>query len=281
MSEDGAPVTEVQDGQSTSGKWVILVLAILFVAGSLYAIFDYRGRIEKLEKAQTTSASQVSDLTKRMAEAEANSETLANQLGITKKELAKRASQLQQAQRAAEERISQQQKEQISQVTGEVAGVKTEVGGVKTDVASTRTDLEATKARLESVKGDMGVMSGLIATTRGDLETLKHRGDRNYYEFTLDKSKNPKPVSTVSLQLKKTDPKRGKFTLNVMADDRTIEKKDRNMNEPIQFYTGREHMLYELVIWTVDKNKVTGYLSTPKGAPQPVQTSQSGQGASQ
>jgi DNA repair exonuclease SbcCD ATPase subunit len=281
MSEDGAPVTEVQDGQSTSGKWVILVLAILFVAGSLYAIFDYRGRIEKLEKAQTTSASQVSDLTRRMAEAEANSETLANQLGITKKELAKRASQLQQAQRAAEERISQQQKEQISQVTGEVAGVKTEVGGVKTDVASTRTDLEATKARLESVKGDMGVMSGLIATTRGDLETLKHRGDRNYYEFTLDKSKSPKPVSTVSLQLKKTDPKRGKFTLNVMADDRTIEKKDRNMNEPIQFYTGREHMLYELVIWTVDKNKVTGYLSTPKGAPQPVQTSQSGQGASQ
>jgi uncharacterized protein (DUF3084 family) len=281
MSEDGTPVTEVHDAQSTSGKWVILVLAILFVAGSLYAIFDYRGRIEKLEKAQTTSASQVSDLTKRMAEAEANSETLANQLGITKKELAKRAAQLQQAQRAAEDRLAQQQKEQISQVSGEVAGVKNDVGGVKTDVASTRSDLEATKARLESVKGDMGVMSGLIATTRGDLETLKHKGDRNYYEFTLDKSKSPKPVSTVSLQLKKTDPKRGKFTLNVMADDRTIEKKDRNMNEPIQFYTGREHMLYELVIWTVDKNKVTGYLSTPKGAPQPVQTSQSRQGASQ
>jgi DNA repair exonuclease SbcCD ATPase subunit len=282
MSEDGAPVTEVQDGQSTSGKWVVLILAILFVAGSLYAIFDYRGRIEKLEKAQTTSASQVADLTRRMADAEANSETLANQLGITKKELAKRAAQLQQAQRAAEDRLAQQQKEQISQVTGEVAGVKTDIGGVKTDVASTRSDLEATKARLESVKGDMGVMSGLIATTRGDLETLKHKGDRSYYEFTLDKSKSPKPVSTVSLQLKKTDPKRGKFTLNVMADDRTIEKKDRNMNEPIQFYTGREHMLYELVIWTVDKNKVTGYLSTPKGAPQPVQTtSQSGQGASQ
>ena len=278
MSEDGTPVT---DAQSNTGKWVVLALAVLFVAGSLYAIVDYRGRIEKLEKAQTTSASQVAELSKRMADAEANSETLASQLGITKKELAKRAAQLQQAQRAAEDRLSQQQKEQMSQVTGEVAGVKTEVGGVKTDVASTRSDLEATKARLESVKGDMGVMSGLIATTRGDLETLKHRGDRNYYEFSLDKSKSPKPVSTVSLQLKKTDPKRGKFTLNVMADDRTIEKKDRNMNEPIQFYTGREHMLYELVIWTVDKNKVTGYLSTPKGAPQPVQTSQSGQGASQ
>jgi hypothetical protein len=123
------------------------------------------------------------------------------------------------------------------------------------------------------MRGDMGVMSGLIANTRGDLEVLKHRGDRNYYEFTLQKSKQSTPVSTVSLQLKKTDPKRGKFTMNVLADDRTIEKKDRTVNEPIQFYTGRDHMLYELVVWTVDKNKITGYLSTPKNAPIPVQPS--------
>ncbi len=206
-----------------------------------------------------------------MAEAEANSETLASQLGMTKKELAARTSQLQAQQHAAEARLAKEQEEQISKVTGQVQGVATEVGGVKTDVASTKSDLEATKARLESMKGDMGVMSGLIATTRGDLETLKHRGDRNYYEFKLDKNRGSTPVSTVSLQLKKTDPRRGKFTLNVMADDRTIEKKDRNVNEPIQFYTGREHMLYELVVWTVDKSTISGYLSTPKGAPQPVQ----------
>ena len=274
MSDEGVPVAEVSEGQGNAGKWIILVLAVLYVAGSLYAIFDYRGRLEKLEKGQTSSTAQISDLTKRMSDAEASNETLAGQLGITKKELAARTAQLQQQQRAAESRLAKQQQESISQVTGQVQGVATEVGGVKTDVASTKSDLEATKARLESVKGDMGVMSGLIATTRGDLETLKHRGDRNYYEFTLDKSKSPKPVSTVSLQLKKTDPKRGKFTMNVIADDRTIEKKDRNLNEPIQFYTGREHMLYELVVWTVDKSKVTGYLSTPKTAPQPVQPGQ-------
>jgi len=271
MPEEGSTTTVIHDAQSNTGKWAILAVGLLYIVGSLYAIFDYRGRLEKLEKGQSTSSAQVAELNKRMAEAEANSETLASQLGITKKELANRASQLQAQQRAAETRLAQQQKEQISAVSGDIAGVKTDVGGVKTDVASTKTELEATKARLESMKGDMGVMSGLIAGTRGDLEVLKHRGDRNYYEFTLDKSKSPKPVSTVSLQLKKTDPKRGKFTLNVMADDRTIEKKDRNLNEPIQFYTGREHMLYELVVWTVDKNKVTGYMSTPKGAPQPVQ----------
>jgi hypothetical protein len=147
------------------------------------------------------------------------------------------------------------------------------VGGVKTDVASTKADLEATKARLQSTIGDLGVQSGLIATTRSDLEALKHKGDRNYYEFTLLKGAKPQPVSTVSLQLKKADSKKGKFTLNVTSDDKTIEKKDRNVAEPIQFYSGREHMLFELVIWTVDKDKATGYLSTPKGAPVPVTAS--------
>ena len=271
MPEEGAAPAFIHEEHSSNvGKWIMVLLAVVFVAGTVYSVYDSRARLEKLEKTNATSAAQVSELTKRVAEAEASSETLAHQLGMTKKELAQRTARLQAEQRASE-LVVHQHTEQITQVSGEVAGVKSEMGGVKTDVASTRTDLEATKARLETVKGDMGVMSGLIATTRDDLETLKHRGDRNYYEFSLDKGKRPTPVSTVSLQLKKTDAKRGKFTLNVMADDRTIEKKDRNVNEPIQFYTGRGRMLYELVVWTVDKTKITGYLSTPKGAPQPVQ----------
>ena len=126
-------------------------------------------------------------------------------------------------------RLEKEQKAQISQVTGEIAGVKTDVGGVKTDVASTKADLEATKAKLQSTIGDLGVQSGLIAHTAGDLEILKHKGDRNYYEFTLLKGAKPQPVSTVSLQLKKADAKKGKFTMNVTSDDKTIEKKDRNI----------------------------------------------------
>ena len=265
---------EVHSAESNSGKWIVLVLAIVYVAGSLYFLFDLRGRAEQMAKEQQASQTQIADLTKRMQAAEAEAEALGQQVGITKKDLAQRAADLQRQQRAAEARLAEQQKEQISQVSGEVAGVKTEVGGVKTDVASTRTELEATRAKLESTIGDLGVQSGLIAHTRDDLEVLKHKGDRNYYEFTLNKGAKPSPVSTVSLQLKKTDAKKGKFTLNVTADDRTIEKKDRNVSEPIQFYTGRDHMLYELVVWTVDKNKVTGYLTTPKNAPTPVTANQ-------
>ena len=114
------------------------------------------------------------------------------------------------------------------------------------------------------------MQSGLIARTRDDLEVLKHKGDRNYYEFTLEKGRRPVPVSTVSLQLKKADPKKSKFTLNVMADDKTIEKKDRNSLEPLQFYTGKDHLLYELVVNNIEKNRVSGYIATPKSVAQPI-----------
>jgi hypothetical protein len=260
--------------EGSAGKWILLALAVIYVAGSLYFIFDLRGRLDKMGKDQAASSAQIADLGKRMQSAEADDETLATQLGMTKKEMVTRSAELMRQQKASEARLSEQQKQQISAVSGEVAGVRTDVGGVKTDVASTKADLEATKAKLQSTIGDLGVQSGLIANTRGDLEILKHKGDRNYYEFTLIKGAKPQPVSTVALQLKKTDLKKGKFTLNVTSDDKTIEKKDRNVSEPIQFYCGRDRMLYELVVWTVDKNKATGYLSTPKGAPTPITATQ-------
>jgi len=278
MSEQDEQVGYVQEvehygGGSNAGKWILLLLGVVYVAASIYLLFDLRGRVDKLGQEQVASHAQIAELTKRMLSTEAEAETLAAQIGMTKKELATRAQQLQQSQREAEARLSKAQQEQISAVSGEVAGVKTDVGGVKTDVASTRSDLEATKAKLESTIGDLGLQSGLVAKTREDLEVLKHKGDRNYYEFTLLRGAKPQAVSTVTLQLKKLDEKRGKYTLNVTSDDKTIEKKDRNVNEPIQFYSGRDHLLYELVVWTIDKNKATGYVSTPKNAPVPVTAS--------
>jgi hypothetical protein len=271
MPEQGeqAPVYHPEH-QSSAGKWILLVLAIAYVAGSLYFMFDMRSKLDKVTQDQTASQKQTADLTKRMQAAEADSETLAQQLGMTKKDLAARAEELQRQQRASVAKLAEEQKKELNAVAGEVGNVKTDVGGVKTDLGATKASLEETKAQLQRTIGDLGVQSGLIANTRGDLEVLKHRGDRGYYEFTLLKGAKPQAISTVALQLKKTDPKRGKYTLNVTSDDKTIEKKDRTQSEPVQFYTGREHMLYELVVWTVDKNKITGYLSTPKNAPVPV-----------
>ncbi len=265
MPDEDVQLSEVHPiSEASTGKWILLLVAIAYVAGSLFLIFNLRGRLDQVSKDQAASSAQIAELTKRMQSAEASDETLAQQVGITKKELASRAAAITRQQRAAEARLAEQQKQQISAVNGEVAGV------MKTDVASTRADLEATKAKLASAIGDLGVQSGLIARTSSDLEILKHKGDRNYYEFTLLRGAKPQPVSTVSLQLKKADAKRGKFTLNVTSDDKTIEKKDRNISELIQFYTGRDRMLYEVVVWTVDKKKAVGYLSTPKNAPVPV-----------
>jgi chromosome segregation ATPase len=198
-------------------------------------------------------------------------------VGATQKQIDERAQMIMAAQRAQSaetQRLAQAQKaadQKIGAVSSDVASVRTDVGGVKTDVASTRSDLENTKSQLQRVIGDAGVMSGLIATNRSELEELKHRGDRNYFEFTLHKGAKPTLLATVKLQLKKVDQKHSRYTLNVSADDRNIEKKDKNLDEPVQFYTGKNPVLYELVVNDIEKNEVSGYLSTPKGAPNPGQ----------
>ena len=245
---------------------VLLAVAALYVLGSLYAMFNMYGRMSRMEAKQEAAAAEAAKQTHLNERMLAATEALGEKVGMTQKELAARTAELQRQQKAAETRITVKQQEAIGAVSGEVAGVKSEVGGVKTEVATTKTELEATKAKLERTIGDLGLQSGLIARTREDLDALRRRGERNYFEFALTKGASPTPISTVSLQLKKVDAKKGKYTLNVLADDRTIEKKDKTMMEPLQFYTGRDRQLYELVVFTVEKKRVTGYLSTPKSA---------------
>lgn len=267
---------EVQatSNQSRTFLIVVAIVAAISLILNIYLLVQ----VSSLGKAQQVAASDMKTLAHRVSTDEtsmkASTEELASKVGMTEQEfqvrLAARTSELEMKQRAAEQRLSKEQKAAIGQVSNEVAGVKTDLGGAKTDIATTKTDLEATKAKLERTIGDLGVQSGLIAHTREELDYLKHKGDKNYAEFTLIRGQKPTPVSTVSLELKKVDAKKGKFTLNVLADDKTIEKKDRNIMEPLQFYTGRDRQLYELVVFSMDKNKVSGYIATPKGIPAPA-----------
>jgi len=250
-------------------RYVLLIVAASYVIVSSYYIFETRSSLASLAVAQKVATA---NLQQRQAatenELKASNQALSQQLGITERGLhaayAGTTAELRQNQRAFERRMQDAQNQTVDQVTFEVANVRTELNGAKKDIAATRTDLESTKMKLDHAIGDLTGHSSLIARTREDLEELRHRGDRNYYEFTLNKGEHPTQLSTVSLQLKKADAKKNKFTLNVIADDRVIEKKDRGAAEPLQFYTGRNRQLYEVVIFTVDKNKVTGYLSTPK-----------------
>lgn len=268
--------TEPTPDKSSLLKWVALGAAAIYVIASLYLLYDMRTRVVALEAREQAVETQQAQLTERLhATSSEFKQQLSSQVGATKQEMAERAAELEREQKAVAAnaaRLSAQQSQQgkqLAAVNSEVSSVKTDVGSAKTDIQKTQTDLAATNSKLERTIGDLGVQSGLVAHNASELEMLKRKGERNYYDFTLQKGART-PVSTVSLQLKKVDAKKSRFTLNVIADDKTIEKKDKTVNEPLQFYTGRDHMLYELVVFTADKNAVTGYLSTPKNAPTPV-----------
>jgi DNA anti-recombination protein RmuC len=225
-----------------------------------------------LTQANEQNTKLAADLRETNARLKVATEEMGQSLGLTQKQLEARAQDILVREQADSKRLETAQRaanQQITAVSSQVSDVKTDVGGVKTDVAKTQSDLATAVNQLQSMKGDMGSQSGLIARNHDELELLKHKGDRTYYEFTLVKGQK-KPVGTVSLELKKVDAKKSRFTLVVFADDKSYEKKDRNLNEPLQFYGGKDPALYEIVVNAVSaKNTVTGYLSVPKSAPVP------------
>jgi DNA repair exonuclease SbcCD ATPase subunit len=155
-------------------------------------------------------------------------------------------------------------KQSASAANAKIADVSTDVGGVKTQVSATQAELQKTISDLKSTRGDLGVQSGLIATNANELAALRRLGERNYFEFKLGKTKAPQRVGDITLKLRSVDPKKNKYTVDVMADDKLTEKKDKNINEPVQFYTSKAKQPYELVVNQVQKDMIVGYLTTPK-----------------
>ena len=147
-------------------------------------------------------------------------------------------------------------KSEVGQLTGRVEGVKQ-------DLDETAKTLEQTIADLKSVRGDLGVQSGLIATNSGELQALRRLGERNYFEFDISKSKNATRVGRIQVRLRDTNAKRGRFNIEVLADDKSIEKKNKTLLEPIQFYVMGVKQPYEIVVNKLEKNRIVGYLATP------------------
>lgn len=154
--------------------------------------------------------------------------------------------------------------EKVTAVMGDVGAVRGEVAETRSAVERTRSELEATRAELRSVKGDLGIQSGLIATNARELAALKELGERHYIEFDIGKKGQPVKLGNVSVILRKTKPKDLKFTVDILADDKRIEKRDRTVNEPVQFYVSGYRQPYELVVNEVRKDAIIGYLAIPK-----------------
>lgn len=149
----------------------------------------------------------------------------------------------------------------ISQVNTEVGGVKSEVSVVKTDLENTRRDLEGTQRQLVDVRD---TLSAAVAKNSSELSQLRLKGERDYIEFTIPKKNVLTKVEDIRISLTKTDQKKGKFNLKIAVDDNQLEKKDRFINEPIQFLVGQNRVRYEIVINWVQKDQAGGYLSVPK-----------------
>jgi hypothetical protein len=271
------------DGYQTSAtpRWVPIAILVLFLGLGGGLFWEHQG-------AQATQA----DLSKQLADAKTRTDQLANaleetnqrlaqvsgqqqvtsqKLGLTQDELARArtlAQQMQKDQAEQQAKAAQQLNAQIGQVRQEndakFGQVNTDINGTKTDIAATRKDLEDTKAKLTSTIGDLGVQSGLIAHTRDDLEALKRLGDRNIFDFNIVKSKNAQKVGPIQIKLTSADAKKNRYTVLVTVDDRSVEKKDRTVAEPMQFLVRGSRTPYEVVVMEVAKDRITGYLSTPK-----------------
>jgi len=274
-----APDESYRYESSGTPRWISVLFGVLIAALAVVVYFGYAAQsklsqdLSDQQKQNKVLSAQLEQANSRIADIKSQVEITTQRMGLTQSELAKarsRAEDIRKQQQASDQELTSQIKASQEQI----GAVATEVGGAKKDLEATKTDLEATKGRLDRATGDMGVMSGLIAHNRDDLEELRRRGDRNYYEFTLQKAKFPQRVGPVQVSLVRTDPKKSKYSVNVIADDKTIEKKDKTSGEPVQFYVkgGRGAAPYEIVVFDVGKNQITGYLATPKdsGAPAPA-----------
>jgi chromosome segregation ATPase len=290
MTETNTNVTPSAESAGPRFPWVTLLLGVGFAA-ALAGIFYLHNQQVNLRLETAALKQELSTIRQSMSTADVNAvqtiTALRSELENVRKETATKSDEARRAARRQAEAVAekvqktlaeqqmaekQQLAEQLNEIrsrteqaTARLTDITTEVGTVKNEVAASRSEIDKTIAELRRVTGDLGVLSGLIATNSKELAALKQLGDRDYYEFNLARKSGPQRIGDVTVQLKKADIKRNRFTLEIIADDKKVEKKDRTVNEPVQFYVpSKARIPYELVVNEVKKDTVVGYLAAPK-----------------
>ncbi len=276
MTEEAKELHYEQGESLATPRWVALMLVVLF-AGLSFALWRGHSASQELQ-AQLAKAGQRTDMLAEqldrtntaLAEVKGQLNITMEKLGVTREEIHRAraaAATAQKQQEASDLRLAQQIGDVRKDSDAKLGAVAGEVAGAKSDIEATRKDLEAAKSGLQRVIGDAGVMSGLIARNKEELEELRRRGERNYYEFDLRKSNTAQRIGPIQMRLNKVDVKKSRYTLTLLADDKTIEKKDKTVNEPVQFYAGAAKgrgALHEIVVFELAKDRAVGYLTTPK-----------------
>jgi chromosome segregation ATPase len=267
---------------------IALSLVLILVLG--YNGYSTRStlqsQIDVLQQQLENETAEVKALKKRATDMGADIDVVTKRIGVTAQELdasRKFAEKLKAEQEQAKEQLAHELATKAS--SSEVAAVRQEatskaaevqkvaeskIGDVSGEIKTVAANLDATRKDLAESRREITdvktTLSAQIARNAGELAELRKKGERDYFEFDLAKPKKNEMtrVADIQLQLRKTDPKRSKYDMLIQVDDSRLEKKDRTANEPVQFLVGRDKLRYEVVVNYVDKDRVRGYLSTPK-----------------
>ena len=275
-------MSEYQDSNPTTTagtpRWVGLAIAVLGALSLLGLGVGWSAinHANSLEQSTQASLKQQNDaLSQRLAKAEDENQQLESDLKVVTDKLNVTHSDLIAARKqtkAAALNYNKKLEELGTNVNTQLAGKAssddvTKLGG---DVSGVKNDLDATKNNLQMARSEMGT---LIARNHDEIDQLRRMGQRDYFEFTVTRKAGAQKVGAVQVELKDTNIKKNQFTINVLADDKNFEKKNRSVNEPIFFYTGGSRQPLELVINKVSKSTASGYLSVPKNAGAAAETS--------
>jgi len=268
-------VEKAQDSNPPTGseitfpRWFIASALALVLGGVYLGVAHYQAQTESRQQWQQTSEL-MTGLETRLATLEHSATDLNTDLvlvgervGVTEKQLAEARAQ---ARRLRQEhgQVTQQLNSELAEHEKQLESLTGEVSGVKGAVAETQASLTDTQGQLQRTVGDLGLQSGLIARNWEELEELKRRGERDYLEFDLRRSREFVRLGDVAVRLARSDAKRNRYTLVLMVNDKIIEKRDKTLLEPVQFYPQSKGRLLEIVVFELEKDRVAGYLSLPK-----------------
>lgn len=224
-----------------------------------------QAELGELKKHTSANAAAISDL-------KSDTGVIRQKVGVTQAELNQARAQVaqfkeQQTQAVAQIQAALAQKAETTQLTAVQKDAEQKIGAVNKDVGAVRTDVEETKKSLGETQRQLldvrDTLSSQIARNKNELDELRRKGERQYVEFSAVKDAIT-AVLDIRVQLRGTNPKKSEFDLAILVDDQRLEKKRRTANEPVQFLVGRAKVRYEIVVNTVSKNRVEGYLSVPK-----------------
>ena len=276
---DEKPVVIEQEGAAP--RWigiVVVVLAIVSLAalGVGWTASNRAASLQKTLSAQTRQFTQNDAvMSQRLAKAEDSNAEFQGDLSVVTDKMKLTETELGRA-RTQTKKIKEDDAKQLTDLTNNVNGQLAtrasvdDVNKLGTDVTGVKSDLDATKSSLNLTRGEFGT---LIAKNHDDVEELRRLGERDYFEFTINKKNTREKVGGLMVELRGVNQKKNLYTVAIYVDDARYEKRNRSANEPIYFFTHGTRAPVEFTVNSIGKDKIVGYLSVPKVASAHAQAS--------